>query len=63
MSNKKSYYSFEDPSGTTIEYRATSLQQAMVIKKKLALNLGISKEDFELTNISNKRSTDGDSDE
>ncbi|ACT01502.1 hypothetical protein [Paenibacillus sp. JDR-2] len=55
MANKKNYYSFEDPSGTTIEYRATSLQQAMVIKKKLALDLGISKEDFELTNISNKR--------
>ncbi|WP_336773239.1 hypothetical protein [Paenibacillus sp. MMO-58] len=55
MSNKKNYYSFEDPSGTTFEYRATSLQQAMVIKKKLALELGISKEDFELTNISKKR--------
>ncbi len=60
MSNKKNYYSFEDPSGTTIEYRATSLQQAMVIKKKLALDLGISKDDFELTNISKKRSANSD---
>ncbi|RAP76542.1 hypothetical protein [Paenibacillus montanisoli] len=56
MSNKKSYYSFEDPTGTTIEYRATSLQQAMVIKKKLASDIGISKEDFELKSISKKRS-------
>jgi hypothetical protein len=56
MSNKKSYYSFEDPFGTAIEFRANSLQQAMVIKKKLALGLGISKDTFELKNISKKRS-------
>ncbi|WP_308634043.1 hypothetical protein [Paenibacillus silvisoli] len=55
MSNKKSYYSFEDPSGTTIEYRATSLQQAMVIKKKLAADMGISKDDFELKSVNKSR--------
>ncbi|REE68095.1 hypothetical protein A8990_13824 [Paenibacillus taihuensis] len=55
MSNKKCYYSFEDASGTAIEYRATSLQQAMVIKKKLAENMGISKEDFALTSVSKTR--------
>ncbi|TVY03992.1 hypothetical protein [Paenibacillus cremeus] len=58
MSNKKNYYSFEDPSGTAIEYRATSIQQAMVIKKKLALDMGISKEAFELKSISKNRSLD-----
>jgi hypothetical protein len=51
MSNKKSYYAFEDTSGTTIEFQATSLQQAMVIKKKKSLELGIPKEAFELTSI------------
>ncbi len=54
MSNKKSYYAFEDPNGTTIEFQATSLQQAMVIKKKKAQELGIPKEAFELTSIRNK---------
>ncbi|QMV44779.1 hypothetical protein [Cohnella cholangitidis] len=54
MSNKKSYYAFEDPSGTTIEFQATSLQQAMVIKKKKALELGIPKEAFEITSIRKK---------
>lgn len=53
-SNKKSYYAFEDPSGTAIEFQATSLQQAMVIKKKKAQALGIPKEAFELTSIRNK---------
>jgi hypothetical protein len=56
MSNKKSYYAFEDTSGTTIEFQATSLQQAMVIKKKKALELGIPKEAFELTSIRKKPS-------
>lgn len=56
MSNKKNYYSFEEPSGTTLEFRATSLQQAMVTKKKLASELGISKDAFELTSISKTRS-------
>ncbi|MCQ6559962.1 hypothetical protein [Paenibacillus mendelii] len=56
MSNKKSYYAFEDPSGTTIEFQATSLQQAMVIKKTKALELGIPKEAFELTSIRKKPS-------
>ncbi|MNI36393.1 hypothetical protein D3C73_904410 [compost metagenome] len=54
MSNKKSYYAFEDPNGTTIEFQATSLQQAMVIKKKRAHELGIPKEAFELTSIRKK---------
>ncbi|MFC5527851.1 hypothetical protein [Cohnella yongneupensis] len=54
MANKKSYYAFEDPSGTTIEFQATSLQQAMVIKKKKAIELGIPKEAFELTTIRKK---------
>jgi len=54
MSNKKSYYAFEEPSGTTIEFQATSLQQAMVIKKKKALELGIPKEAFEITSIRKK---------
>ncbi|GLX70671.1 hypothetical protein [Paenibacillus glycanilyticus] len=63
MSNKKNYYSFEDPSGTTVEYRATSLQQAMVIKKKIASELGMDKEEFALTNISNKRSEASDNTE
>lgn len=56
MSNKKSYYTFEDPSGTTIEFQATSLQQAIVIKKKKALELGIPKEAFELSSIRKKPS-------
>ncbi|UQZ36968.1 hypothetical protein C2I18_27600 [Paenibacillus sp. PK3_47] len=56
MSNKKSYYAFEAPSGTTIEFQATSLQQAMVIKKKRAHELGIPKEAFELTSIRKKPS-------
>jgi hypothetical protein len=56
MSDKKSYYAFEDPFGTTIEFKATSLQQAMVIKKKKALELGIPKEAFELTSIRKKPS-------
>ncbi|MFC4597784.1 hypothetical protein [Cohnella hongkongensis] len=56
MANKKSYYAFEDPSGTTIEFQATSLQQAMVMKKKKALELGIPKEAFELTSIRKKPS-------
>lgn len=54
MSNKKSYYAFEDTSGTTIEFQATSIQQAMVMKKKRALELGIPKEAFELTTIRKK---------
>lgn len=54
MSNKKSYYAFEDPAGTRIEFQATSLQQAMVMKKKKALELGIPKEAFELTSIRKK---------
>jgi len=54
MSNKKNYYAFEDPSGDTIEFQATSLQQAMVIKKKKALELGIPKEAFELKTIRKK---------
>ncbi|AIQ43136.1 hypothetical protein MKZ24_12485 [Paenibacillus sp. FSL R7-0297] len=54
MSNKKSYYAFADPLGTTIEFQATSLQQAMVIKKKKAHELGIPKEAFELTSIRKK---------
>jgi len=54
MSNKKNYYAFEAPSGTTIEFKATSLQQAMVMKKKKALELGIPKEAFELTSIRKK---------
>jgi hypothetical protein len=56
MSNKKNYYSFEDPAGTTIEFQATSLQQAMVIKKNKALELGIPKEAFELVSIRKKPS-------
>ncbi|MHA6531726.1 hypothetical protein [Paenibacillus sp. BAC0078] len=56
MSNKKSYYAFEDPHGVTIEFQATSLQQAMVIKKKKAQELGIPKEAFELTSIRKKPS-------
>lgn len=54
MSNKKCYYAFEDQSGTTLEFQATSLQQAMVIKKKMARELGIPKETFDLTGISKK---------
>lgn len=54
MSNKKSYYAFEDPNGTTIEFQATSLQQAMLIKKKKAQELGIHKEAFELKTIRKK---------
>ncbi|WP_178382438.1 hypothetical protein [Paenibacillus sp. P3E] len=54
MSNKKSYYAFEEPLGTTIEFQATSLQQAMVIKKKKAHEMGIPKEAFELTSIRKK---------
>ena len=54
MSNKKNYYSFEDTAGTTIEFQATSLQQAMVIKKNKALDLGIPKEAFELVSIRKK---------
>ncbi|CAH1057305.1 hypothetical protein [Paenibacillus pseudetheri] len=56
MSNKKSYYAFEDPLGTIVEFQATSLQQAMVIKKKKAQELGIPKEAFELTSIRKKPS-------
>ncbi|MEK5238850.1 hypothetical protein NST99_24470 [Paenibacillus sp. FSL L8-0470] len=56
MSNKKSYYAFEDPLGTKVEFQATSLQQAMVIKKKKAHELGIPKEAFELTSIRKKPS-------
>ncbi|WP_342436528.1 hypothetical protein NSS79_24680 [Paenibacillus sp. FSL L8-0436] len=56
MSNKRSYYAFEDPLGTTVEFQATSLQQAMVIKKKKAHELGIPKEAFELTSIRKKPS-------
>lgn len=56
MSNKKSYYAFEDPQGTKVEFQATSLQQAMVIKKKMAHDLGIPKEAFELTSIRKKPS-------
>ncbi|NUU59958.1 hypothetical protein [Paenibacillus agri] len=56
MSNKKSYYTFEEPLGTTVEFQATSLQQAMVIKKKKAQELGIPKEAFELTRIRKKPS-------
>ncbi|KQX68072.1 hypothetical protein [Paenibacillus sp. Root444D2] len=56
MSNKKSYYAFEDPLSTTVEFQATSLQQAMVIIKKKAQELGIPKEAFELTSIRKKPS-------
>jgi hypothetical protein len=56
MSNKKSYYAFEDSRGTTIEFQATSLQQAMMIKKKKAQELGIPKEAFELKTIRKKPS-------
>ncbi|MBW7453664.1 hypothetical protein ACFOLF_37210 [Paenibacillus sepulcri] len=56
MSNRKSYYAFENPSGTSIEFQATSLQQAMVIKKKKAQELGIPKEAFELKSIRKKPS-------
>ncbi|KRE46574.1 hypothetical protein [Paenibacillus sp. Soil724D2] len=56
MSNKKSYYAFEDPLGTTVEFQATSLQQAMVIIKKKSQELGIPKEAFELTSIRKKPS-------
>ncbi|RED77606.1 hypothetical protein [Cohnella phaseoli] len=56
MSNKKSYFSFEDPFGIAIEFQATSLQQAMVIKKKKALEMGIPKEAFELKTIRKKPS-------
>ncbi|WP_341282061.1 hypothetical protein [Paenibacillus sp. FSL H8-0537] len=56
MSNKKSYYAFEDPSGTTIEFQATSLQQAMVIKKNKTQELGIPKEAFKLLSIGEKPS-------
>ncbi|MFC5406289.1 hypothetical protein [Cohnella soli] len=56
MSNKKSFYAFEDPFGTSIEFQATSLQQAVVMKKKKALELGIPKEAFELTSIRKKSS-------
>lgn len=56
MSNKKSYYAFEDPSGAKIEFQATSLQQAMVIKKKKAQEVGMPKEAFELTSIRKKPS-------
>jgi len=56
MSNKKSYYAFEDISGTIIEFQATSLQQAMLIKKKRAQELRIPKESFELTSIRKKPS-------
>ncbi|SFS54233.1 hypothetical protein [Paenibacillus sp. BC26] len=51
MSNKKCYYAFEDSTGNAIEFQATSLQQAMMIKKKKAEHLGIHKEAFELTGI------------
>lgn len=54
MSNKKCYYTFEDQAGTTLEFQATSLQQAMVMKKKMAHDLGIPKEAFDLTGISKK---------
>lgn len=54
MSNKKSYYAFQDPSGTTLEFQATSLQQAMIMKKKKAHELGVHKEAFELTSIRKK---------
>ncbi|CAI6034847.1 hypothetical protein [Cohnella sp. JJ-181] len=56
MSAKKSYYAFEDPNGNVMEFQATSLQQAYVIKKKRAHDLGIPKEAFELTSISKKPS-------
>ncbi|TYP79289.1 hypothetical protein [Paenibacillus methanolicus] len=51
MADKKLYYAFEDPSGTAIEFRATSLQQAMVIKKKKAEKMGLDKDVFALTSI------------
>lgn len=54
MAQKKSYYAFEDTNGNTLEFQATSLQQAMVIKKKKAQELGIPKEAFEITSISKK---------
>ncbi|WP_027084832.1 hypothetical protein [Cohnella panacarvi] len=54
MSNKKCYYAFEDQAGTTLEFQATSLRQAMVMKKKMARDLGIPKEAFDLTSISRK---------
>ncbi|RUS46999.1 hypothetical protein [Cohnella sp. AR92] len=54
MSNKKNYYAFEDPSGKIIEFQATSLQQAMIIKKKKSSELGIPKEAFELKTIRKK---------
>ncbi len=54
MANKKCYYTFEDQAGTTLEFQATSLQQAMTVKKKMARDLGIPKEAFDLTSISKK---------
>ncbi|MBB6733481.1 hypothetical protein [Cohnella zeiphila] len=54
MSNKKNYYAFEAPSGTIIEFKATSLQQAMTMKKTKARELGIPKEAFELRTIRKK---------
>ncbi|MFC4808093.1 hypothetical protein [Paenibacillus sp. GCM10023250] len=56
MSNKKCYYVFEDPSGTKLEVKATSLQQAYLMKKKRAGELGIPKEAFEITSICKKPS-------
>ncbi|MFC4101613.1 hypothetical protein [Paenibacillus xanthanilyticus] len=55
MADKKLYYAFEDPSGNAIEFRATSLQQAMVMKKKKAEKLGIDKDAFALTSIHPKK--------
>lgn len=54
MADKKMYYAFEDPFGTTMEFQATSLRQAMVIKKKRAESIGKPKEAFELTSIRKK---------
>lgn len=51
MSNKKTLYEFVDPSGNPFVFKATSLQQAMVMKKKQAEALGIPKEQFQLSNI------------
>lgn len=54
MANKKMYYAFEDPFGDSMEFQATSLRQAMVIKKKKAQAIGKPKEAFELTSIRRK---------
>lgn len=51
MSNKKQHYEFVDESGNALTFKATSLQQAMVMKKKQASKLGIPKEAYRLSRI------------